>query len=71
MSTYKGIVRGNQVILETVPEAAEGAEATVLIEAGVDEDAEITARQKRMLQRGFPMGKVLVKERGELYARRK
>jgi hypothetical protein len=47
------------VILEETPEGAEGAAAIVLLKVSEEEDLEIVRRQKAMLQRGFPMGKLL------------
>jgi len=58
MKAYRGIVRGNSVILEEAPEGAEGAEAIVLLKVSEDEEREIMLRQKAMLQRGFAMGKL-------------
>ena len=69
MKTYRGVVKGNTVILEERPEGAEGAEALVLIKSSEDDEQEIVRRQKVMLQAGFSMGKLLYKERGELHGR--
>jgi hypothetical protein len=71
MKTYKGIVRGNTVVLEDTPEGAEGAEALVLLKVSEEEDRAITKRQKAMLQEGFVMGKLRYKQREELHSRRK
>jgi hypothetical protein len=65
--TYKGIVRGNTVILEDTPEGAEGAEAIVLLKVSEEEDLEIIKRQKAMLEKGFSMGKMRYKKRDELH----
>jgi hypothetical protein len=59
------------VILEQTPEGAEGAEAIVLLKVSEEEDKEIVQRQKAMLKRGFPMGKLLYKKREELHRGRK
>jgi DNA invertase Pin-like site-specific DNA recombinase len=67
MKPYKGIVKGNTVILEETPEGAEGAEAIVLLKVSEQEDQEITQRQKAMLQKGFAMGKLRYKKREELH----
>jgi hypothetical protein len=67
MKPYRGIVRGNTVILEETPEGAEGAEAIVLLKVSAEEDREIIQRQKAMLKRGFPMGKLLYRKREELH----
>jgi hypothetical protein len=58
MKPYRGVVRGNTVILEETPEGAEGAEAIVLLKVSEEEDQVIVRRQKEMLQKGFPMGKL-------------
>ena len=67
MKPYRGVIRGNTVILEETPEGAEGAEAVVLLKVSEKEDREIVQRQKAMLQRGFPTGKLLYKKREELH----
>lgn len=71
MKTYRGIVKGNTVILEEKPDVEDGTEALVLIKAAEDEEQEIVKRQKAMLEKGFAMGKLLYKKRGELHGRRK
>ena len=71
MKTYRGIVKGNTVILEQEPDVREGTEALVLIQATEDEEREIIKRQKAMLKKGFAMGKLLYKTREELYERGK
>lgn len=71
MKTYRGIVRGNTVVLEQKPDVEDGTEALVLVRASEDEEKEIVQRQKAMLEKGFPMGRLLYKNRGELHARRK
>lgn len=71
MKTYRGIVKGNTVILEEKPDVEEGSEALVLVKASEDEEKEIVRRQKAMLEKGFEMGKLLYKDRGELHGRRK
>jgi len=67
MKSYRGIIKGNTVILEETPEGAEGAEAVVLLKVSEKEDQAIIQRQKTMLQKGFPMGKLLYKKREELH----
>ena len=69
MKTYRGIIKGNTVILEEKPDVEEGSEALVLVKASEDEEKEIVRRQKAMLEKGFEMGKLLYKERGELHGR--
>jgi hypothetical protein len=67
MKPYRGIVKGNTVILEQIPEAAEGAEAIVLLKVSEEEDRAIVQRQKAMLKKGFPMGQLRYKKREELH----
>jgi hypothetical protein len=67
MKSYRGIIKGNTVILEETPEGAEGAEAVVLLKVSEKEDQAIIQRQKTMLQKGFPMGKLRYKKREELH----
>ena len=67
MKPYRGVIRGNTVILEETLEAAEGAEAVVLLKVSEKEDQVIIQRQKAMLQKGFPMGKLLYKKREGLH----
>ena len=71
MKTYRGIVKGNTVVLQEELDVEDGAEAFVLIKASEGEENEIVQRQRAMLEKGFPMGKLLYKERGELHGRRK
>jgi hypothetical protein len=69
MKTYRGVVKGNTVVLQERPDAAEGAEALVLIKSPNEEEQEIVQRQKAMLEEGFPMGRLLYLNRGELHGR--
>lgn len=71
MKPYRGIVRGNTVVLEQKPDVADGAEAVVPVKPTEDEEKEVVRRQKGMLKKGFAMGKLLYKKRGELHDRRK
>ena len=71
MKTYRGIVKGNTVVLEQEPDVQEGTEVLVLIQATEDEEQEIVRRQKAMLEKGFAMGKLLYKKREDLYERGK
>lgn len=71
MKAYRGIVKGNTVVLQEELDVEDGAEAFVLVKASEDEENEIVQRQRAMLEKGFAMGKLLYKERGELHGRRK
>lgn len=69
MKTYRGIVKGSTVVLDERPDVKDGTEALVVVKVAKDEEQEIVRRQKAMLEKGFPMGKLLYKERGELHGR--
>jgi len=71
MKTYRGIVKGNTVILEQEPGMREGTEVIVLIQTTEEDEQEIVRRQKAILERGFAMGKLRYKKREELYERGK
>ena len=71
MKTYRGIVKGNAVILEQKPDVDDGTEVLVLVKVAEDEEQEIIRRQKAMLEKGFSMGRLLYKERGELHWQRR
>jgi hypothetical protein len=71
MKTYRGIVKGNTVILEQEPEVQEGTEAIVLIQTTEEDEQEIVQRPKAILERGFAMGKLRSNKREELYERGK
>ncbi len=68
MQTYKGIFRGHTVILEQAPDVQDGTEALVLVKAPEEEERQIVERQKALLERGFPMGKLRYKSRGAHHA---
>ena len=71
MKTYRGIVKGKTVILEEKPDGEDGSEALVLVKGSEDEEKEIDRGQKAMREKGFAMGRLLYKDRGELHGRRK
>lgn len=71
MKTYEGIFRGGTVVLDQAPDVEDGTEALVLVKAPEEEEQRIVERQKALLDRGFPMGKLRYKSRGELHARGK
>jgi hypothetical protein len=71
VKTYRGIVKGNTVVLEEKLDVEDGTEALVLVKASGEEEREIIRRQKAMLDKGFAMGKLLYKGRGELHGRGK
>ena len=49
MKTYRGIVKGNTVVLKEKPDVEDGTEVVVLVKAAEDEEHEIIRRQKAML----------------------
>lgn len=63
--------KGNAVILEQKPDVEDGTEVLVLVKVTEDEEQEIIRRQKAMLEKGFSMGRLLYKERGELHRQRR
>jgi hypothetical protein len=69
MKTYKGIVKGNTVVLKEKPDVEDGTEALVLVKATEEEEQEIVRRQKALLEKGFAMGKLRYKKREELHER--
>ena len=69
MKTYRGIIKGNTVILEQELDVQEGTEAIVLIQTTEENEQEIVQRQKAILERGFAMGKLRYKKREELHER--
>ena len=71
MKTYKGVLRGSTVVLDQKPDVEDGTEALVLVKVSEEDEKQIVTRQKAMLEKGFPMGKLRYKSREELHARRK
>lgn len=69
MKTYKGIVKGNTVVLKDKLDVADGTEALVLVKATEEEEQDIFNRQKAMLDAGFAMGQLLYRRREKLYDR--
>lgn len=67
MKTYKGIVKGNTVVLKDKLDVADGTEALVLVKATEEEEQDIINRQKAMLETGFAMGKLQYRKRDELH----
>lgn len=69
MKTYKGIVKGNTVVLRDKPDVEDGTEALVLVKATEEEEQDIISRQKALLEKGFAMGKLRYRKREELHER--
>lgn len=67
MKTYKGIVKGNTVVLKDKLDVAVGTKALVLVKATEEEEQDIVNRQKAMLETGFAMGKLRYRKREELH----
>ena len=70
MKVYKGIVKGNTVILEEKPDLPDECPALVEIKP-LDQarDEEISRRQIELLRKAPRVGKLLYKKREELYDR--
>ncbi len=64
MKTYKGIVKGNTVVLQDKLDVADGTEALVLVKAAEAEEQEIISRQKAMLETGFRWGSYSIRVEG-------
>jgi len=71
MKVYKGIVKGNTVILEEKPDLPDECPALVEIKP-IDQarDEEISRRQIALLKNPHKGGKLLYRRREELYDRR-
>ena len=70
MKTYRGIVRGNTVILEEKPDLPDECQALVEIKP-LDRarDEEIARLQIELLHKAPRVGRLLYKKREELYDR--
>lgn len=67
---YNGIVEGNVIHLEKQVGLPVGTQILVMLKTIYrDEQEEIRARQMKLLDRGFYLGKKLYSRREELYAR--
>jgi len=67
MKVYKGIVRGNTIVLEEKPDLPDECPALVEIRpADQARDEEIARRQIELLRKAPRVGKLLYKKRGEL-----
>lgn len=70
MKVYRGIVRGNTILLEEKPDLPDECQALVEIKP-LDRarDEEIARRQIELLRKAPKVGKLLYKKREELYER--
>lgn len=70
MKVYKGIVKGNTIILEEKPDLPEDCRALVEIKP-LDQarDEEISRQQIELLRKAPKVGKLLYKKREDLYER--
>lgn len=68
MKSFKGIVKGNTVILTEKPDLPDETEAIVFIQPLTEEES-ITKEQIEILERGFDMGGITYKSREELHER--
>ena len=70
MKTYRGIVKGNTVILEETPDLPDECQALVEIKPfDKARDKEIARRQIELLKNPHKGGKLLYRRREELYDR--
>ena len=70
MKIYKGIVKGNTVVLEEKPDLPDECPALVEIKPlGEVQDEEIVRRQIGLLRNPHKGGKLLYRRREELYDR--
>lgn len=70
MRLYKGIVKGNTIVLEEKPELPENCPALVEIKPlDRTRDEEIARQQLELLHNAPRVGKLLYKKREELYER--
>lgn len=70
MKLYKGVVKGNTIVLEEKPELPENCPALVEIKPlDRTRDAEIARQQLELLRNAPRVGKLLYKKREELYER--
>lgn len=71
MKTYKGIVKGNTIVLDEKPDLPDECPALVEIKP-LDQaarDEEIAQRQIELMRKAPRVGKLLYKKREELYER--
>ena len=70
MKVYKGIVKGNTILLEEKPDLPDGCAALVEIKP-VDEarDLEIAQRHIALLKKAPRVGRLLCKKREDIYDR--
>jgi hypothetical protein len=71
MKTYRGIVKGNTVVLDEKPDLPDECPALVEIKP-LDQaarDEEIAQRQIELMRKAPRVGKLLYKKRDELYER--
>lgn len=70
MKAYKGIIKGNTIVLEEKPNLPDNSEALVILKPLVrQKQNEIVKRHLKFLDQGFDMGKVLIKIRQEIHER--
>lgn len=70
MKVYRGVVKGNTIVLEEKPDLPDQCQALVEIKP-LDRarDEEIARRQIELLQKAPKVGRLLYKKREELYER--
>ena len=71
MKTYRGIVKGNTIVLDEKPDLPDECQALIEIKP-LDQaarDEEIAQRQIELMKKAPRVGKLLYKKREELYER--
>jgi hypothetical protein len=70
MRVYKGVVRGNTIVLEEKPDLPDDCQALVEIRPlDLARDEEIAQQQLELLRKAPRVGKLLYHKREELYER--
>ena len=69
MKVYKGIVKGNTVILEEMPDLPDGPALVEIKPLDQARDEEIARQHIELLRKAPRVGKLLYKKREELYER--
>lgn len=72
MKVYRGVIKGNTIVLEERPDLPDECQALVEIKPldQAAKDEEITRRQIELLKHPHKGGKLLYRRREELYDRR-
>jgi hypothetical protein len=71
MKVYRGVIKGNTIVLEEKPDLPDECQALVEIKPldQAAKDEEIARRQKELMKHAPRVGKLLYEKREELYER--